>query len=178
METRDRINLRFWQGKGQNAAIAVMADRWFDRLADYFGRLSRRIDFDADPLELIDLLAWQRDIDRLPDEPEALYRKRVKYALLNAKDAGSSAGFARIWERLGLGEITQEERVDAVDWDVIRLRIDEAVFGRYLGLFDELIARYGRTCRRYVFESKATTPLELRGAEFSCEVINSTARAL
>jgi len=176
LPSRDRISLRFWQGKGRNATIAALADRWFDRLTEYVSRLTQKIDFDADPLELIDLLAWQRDIDRLPDEPEMLYRKRVKFALLNAGDAGSRAGFARIWERLGLGEISQRERADATDWDVIRLRIDEYVFGKYNGLFDDLIARYGRTCRRYVFESQATPVLELRGAGFSCEVINCTAR--
>lgn len=171
MQPRKSIQLRFWQNKGQLASIAAVADRWFDRITEYLSWLNSQIDAETAPLELLDLLAWQRDIDRLPGEDEKLYRRRVKYALANAKDAGSKAGFARIWERLGLGSIIQTERFDAENWDVIRLQIDEYVFGKYVGLFDTLIEQYGRTCRRYVFESKADTPSELRAAGFECEVL-------
>lgn len=176
MEPRKPIKLRFWQDKGQLNQIAAAADRWFGRITEYLSWLNSQIDPETAPLELLDLLAWQRDIDRLPGEDEELYRRRVKYALANAKDAGSKAGFARIWERLGLGSIVQTERFDAENWDVIRLQIDEFVFGKYAGLFDTLIEQYGRTCRRYVFESKADTPMELRAAGFECEVINSIAK--
>jgi Phage tail protein (Tail_P2_I). len=174
---RDRIGLRFWQDGGQLARIGKAADLWFDKITDYLSWLNRQIDADTAPLELLDLLAWQRDIDRLPGEDEDLYRRRVKYALVNAKDAGSKRGFERIWNRLGLGEIRQTERFDSENWDVIRLQIDEYVFGKYVGLFDTLLEQYGRTCRRYVFESQAVTPAEIRAAGFECEVFHNTARA-
>lgn len=174
---RDRIKLRFWQDGGQLNRIAKAADVWYDKVTEYLSWLNSQIDADNAPLELLDLLAWQRDIDRLPGEDEDLYRKRVKYALANAKDAGSKGGFERIWNRLGLGEIVQTERFDLENWDVIRLQIDEYVFGKYVGLFDTLISQYGRTCRRYVFESKAVTPLAIRAAGFECEVLYNTARA-
>ncbi len=169
MTPRDLINLRFWQGKGQNKALASLFDRWWDRLTEYLTWLTHQVDYENDPLELIDLLAWQRDITRLQDEDEELYRKRVKYALLNARDAGSKAGFARIWARLGLGSIEQTERFDDVEWDVIRLEVDAAVISRYNGLFDALLEQYGRTCRRYVFDGKETMPFLIRSAEFACD---------
>lgn len=176
MDARTPIKLRFWQNKGQLNQIADVAEKWFTRVTEYLSWLNSQIDAETAPLELLDLLAWQRDIDRLPGEDETLYRKRVKYALANARDAGSKAGFARIWERLGLGTLIQTERFDAENWDVIRLQIDEFVFGKYAGLFDTLLEQYGRTCRRYQFESRSTTPLEIRGAGFCCEVINTVAK--
>ena len=174
---RDRIQLRFWQDGGITLAkIAKAADVWYDKVTEYLSWLNSQIDADNAPLELLDLLAWQRDIDRLPGEDEELYRKRVKYALANAKDAGSKGGFERIWNRLGLGEIVQTERFDLENWDVIRLQIDEYVFGKYIGLFDTLLAQYGRTCRRYEWTSRAPVALGMRAYGFECHVENIIAR--
>lgn len=178
MEQREKIKLRFWQDQtgGTLNRIGNAAERWWSRITEYLSWLNSQIDAETAPLELLELLAWQRDIDRLPGEDEALYRKRVKYALANAIDAGSKSGFERIWNRLGLGEISQTERFDAENWDVIRLQIDEYIFGKYLGLFETLLSQYGRTCRRYEFESRAVTPLVIQSADFDCEVINNIAR--
>lgn len=179
MTERDRIRLRFWQDNGsggQLARIGQAADRWFDRITEYLSWLNSRIDPETAPLELLDLLAWQRDIERLESEDEDLYRLRVKYALANAGDAGSKAGFERIWKRLGLGRIVQTERFDTENWDVIKLQIDEFIFGKYNRLFDTLISQYGRTCRRYVFESIQVNPAEVRAAGFDCDVFFTLAR--
>lgn len=179
MENRKKIELRFWQNQtgGTLNRIGKAADQWWNRITEYLSWLNSQINAETAPLELLDLLAWQRDIDRLPGEDEDLYRKRVKYAFHNAVNAGSKAGFRQIWQNLGLGSISQTERFDAENWDVIRLQIDEYVFGKYLGLFETLLSQYGRTCRRYQFESRTVTPLVFQAAGFDCEVINSIAKA-
>ncbi len=175
MEIRDRIKLKFWMAAGELARLGQAIDGFYDAFQQRLEQLSGQIDPETAPLALVDLLAWERDIERMAGEDDALFRKRVKYALANAKDAGSKAGFARIWQRLGLGEITQTERFDPGNWDVIRLRMDESMFGHYVELLDSMIRQYGRTCRRYEFESIAVTPLGVRPFNFDCDIFNCKA---
>lgn len=176
---RDRIDLKFWQGAedGLLDTIARVADAAYDLLESRLAALPGETDPENADLKLVELLGWERDIDRFPGEPEALFRKRVKYALANAKDAGSRAGFARIWQRLDLGEIIQRERVDAENWDVIKLRVEEKVFALDERLLSRLITQYGRTCRRYEFESQINTELGVRTFDFDYITINSRATA-
>jgi len=76
----------------------------------------------------------------------------VKYAFLNAKDAGSKAGFIRIFERLGIGYVEIEERFDVENWDVIKIRLSDSQLAKKTELLNLIIRKYGRTCRRYTFE--------------------------
>ncbi|MGL6369376.1 phage tail protein [Aeromonas hydrophila] len=109
-----------------------------------------------DPLtcspSMLGLLAWERDITRFDGEPMALYRKRVKWAYLNARDAGDVAGFKRIFERLGLGWCELHERQADTDWDVITVEVTDSDAANNQALMTELIQHYGRTCRRYRFQ--------------------------
>ncbi|MFM5556711.1 phage tail protein [Aeromonas rivipollensis] len=110
----------------------------------------------VDPLtcskELLDLLAWERDIKRFKGEPLELFRKRVKYAFVNAQDAGELAGFKRIFERLGIGWCEIHERVAGADWDVIVVEVTDSALSSNQALMQALIQHYGRTCRRYRFQ--------------------------
>lgn len=110
----------------------------------------------VDPLtcsqELLELLAWERDIKRFKGEPLALYRKRVKYAFVNALDAGEAAGFKRIFERLELGKCEIHERIDGADWDVIMVEVTDSALSNNQPLMQGLIQHYGRTCRRYRYQ--------------------------
>jgi hypothetical protein len=109
-----------------------------------------------DPLtcspSMLGLLAWERDITRFDGEPMDLYRKRVKWAYLNARDAGDVAGFKRIFERLGLGWCELHERQADTDWDVITVEVTDSDAANNQALMMELIQHYGRTCRRYRFQ--------------------------
>ncbi|UOA08616.1 phage tail protein [Methylobacter sp. S3L5C] len=100
---------------------------------------------------ILNLLAYQRDIQRFKDEPLELYRKRVGFAYINAKDAGSKAGFIAIFARLGIGYIEIQERVDPVDWDVVLLRLSDSQISNNIELLQNIVETYGRTCRRYEF---------------------------
>lgn len=114
---------------------------------------------------ILALLAWQRDIERFKDEPMDIYRKRVAFAYVNAEDAGSTAGFIRIFERLGIGYLEIYERVDPVDWDVVLLRLSESQLSENTELLMRIIEKYGRTCRRYQLEIINPIPLAIDARE-------------
>ncbi|ELM3614822.1 phage tail protein [Aeromonas sobria] len=101
---------------------------------------------------MLSLLAWERDITRFKGEPLDLFRKRVKYAFINAQDSGEVAGFKRIFERLGIGWCELHERQDGTPWDVITIEVDDSALTQNQQLMETLIQHYGRTCRRYRFQ--------------------------
>lgn len=110
----------------------------------------------VDPLTcsvpLLELLAWERDITRFNGEPLSLWRKRVKYAFVNARDAGEVAGFQRIFARLGIGWCQVHERQEGAPWDVITIEVSDNSIAANQTLMQTLIQHYGRTCRRYRFQ--------------------------
>ena len=118
----------------------------------------------------LELMAWDRDIKRFEGEPLSLLRKRVKYAALNAKDAGSVAGFKRIFERLGIGIVAFKEREDEVQWDVCTIELTDSDISNNTKLVQTLIEQYGRTCRRYRFQVIYQTNLRVASGEFSHNV--------
>ncbi|MFQ2101869.1 phage tail protein [Aeromonas sanarellii] len=124
-----------------------------------------------DPLtcseSMLALIAWERDITRFKGEPLDLFRKRVKYAFINAQDAGEVAGFARIFERLGIGWCEQRERQEGTPWDVITIEVADSALADNQRLVETLIQHYGRTCRRYRFQVVYPVAGVLRPGEFS-----------
>jgi len=173
---RDKISLRFWMDAGPTlTGVAAVFESWWDKIETRLGWINRQIDPETAPLELVNLLAWERDVTRLNNEPETLFRLRVKYALANAKDAGCMAGFLRIWGRLNLGYLGQSERVDAENWDVIELEMTENLISQQPDLLTEIIRQYGRTCRRYTFVTITPVPATIRPIVFEHMVIQSAA---
>ncbi|QWL79691.1 hypothetical protein HQ395_13445 [Aeromonas hydrophila] len=125
-----------------------------------------------DPLtcseSLLALLAWERDITRFKGEPLDLFRKRVKFAFINARDAGGTAGFVDIFGRFDITLRAQMERIDGMDWDIILLLLDEHSDQLTERLTHELVKQYRRTCRRYEVGVTAFTDQQQLGcAEFS-----------
>ncbi len=101
---------------------------------------------------LLKLMAWDKDIERFNNEPLDLFRKRVKFAAINAKDSGSVAGFIRIFERLGVGFVQVNERLPERDWDIISIKLSDSQLSENFELLGTLIKHYGRTCRRYEYQ--------------------------
>ena len=166
-DIRNRIKLSIWKDKGDILKIAKAFDNYFDQVQSWLEELPGKMAAEVAPLPLLNLLAWGRDINRLPDETEERYRLRVKYALANAKDAGYKAGFERIWQRLGLGIIIQNERLDEVNWDVIELLMDEDLISFESPILNEIIRMYGRTCRRYTFSTITEVSADLLSFSFN-----------
>ncbi len=155
-----KIGLPFWLDGPELAKLKAAAQAWWTKVEGWLRWPLLQMDADTCHLTILDLLAWQRDITRFKGEPEPLYRLRVKYAFINAVDAGSTAGMKRILQRLGVGYVEIEERHPDRDWDVVLLQLSNTQLAENPELLRVLIQQYGRTCRRYDFVT--ITPVVLR----------------
>ncbi len=154
-----KLELPFWMAAGELSKLRAAAQSWWAKVEGWLRWPLQQMDADTCHLTILDLMAWQRDITRFSGEPESLYRKRVKYAFINAVEAGSTAGMKRILQRLGVGYVEIEERLPERDWDVVLLRLTDSQLARNAELLRVLIQQYGRTCRRYDFVT--ITPLAI-----------------
>ncbi|WP_238392824.1 hypothetical protein [Buttiauxella sp. 3AFRM03] len=152
MDNVPDIKLPVWMNKGEPLTLAHASQIWWDQVWKWLRFPLAQINADTCDESLLTLLGYQRDITRFPGEPLDLFRLRVKYAFQNAKDAASIAGFERIFRRLGVGHIEQHERVQGLDWDIIIIRLQDGQISGRRDLLNEIISKYGRTCRRYQFE--------------------------
>lgn len=143
------IKLPFWLDGDELEKLRLAAVAYWDNIETWLQWPLTQLDPLTCSIGILNLLAWQRDIERFKDEPLALFRKRVAFAYANAKDAGSKAGFIAIFERLGIGYLEIEERVDPVDWDVVLLHLSDSQLSENTELLLRIIEKYGRTCRRY-----------------------------
>jgi hypothetical protein len=155
-----KLGLPFWLDGPELAKLKAAAQAWWTKVEGWLRWPLLQMDADTCHLTILDLLAWQRDITRFKGEPEPLYRLRVKYAFINAVDAGSTAGMKRILQRLGVGYVEIEERHPDRDWDVVLLQLSNTQLAENPELLRVLIQQYGRTCRRYDFVT--ITPVVLR----------------
>lgn len=160
------INLPVWMNKGEPLTLAHASKTWWERVREWLAFPLAQIDVDTCDEQLLALLAYQRDVERFPGESLSLFRLRVKYAFVNAHDAGCIAGFARIFERLGIGKIQQLERQLQYEWDVILIRINDEQLSRDNALMMRLLRQYGRTCRRYFFDVLNSDSCKVSPGEF------------
>ncbi len=163
------INLKWWVSGKHPTNLINLITAWVEQVKAWLEFVATNDDPQTCEPEVLELLAWERRVNRLPNEPTWLFRNRVEYAFLNARDAGSTAGFVRIFERLGLGFVKLDERpVDqGRDWDVIILEMTGGELADNSALLSEVVNLYGRTCRRYEFTVTTVTPIVLGAGEFS-----------
>ncbi|WP_095155764.1 phage tail protein [Pseudomonas sp. Irchel 3E13] len=162
-----KLKLPFWLEGVELAKLRDASQAWWERVEDWLRWPLQQLDAETCHLTILDLLAWQRDITRFKGEPESLYRLRVKYAYINAVDAGSGAGMKRILVRLGVGYAEIEERDPGRDWDVIMLRLSDSQLSQNPELLRVLIQQYGRTCRRYDFITITPVTLQIAAVHFN-----------
>lgn len=154
-ENRFEIKLPFWMNKGEVSKVRSLFLKWWQIGLKIVQFPLNLFDEDTAPEWLINLIAYQRDIERFKGEPLDLFRKRVKYAFINAEEAGSVQGFKNIFERLGIGEVELIERFDEVNWDVIRLKLTDDQIAANNTLLTSIVRKYGRTCRRYEYYTES-----------------------
>lgn len=145
--------LPIWMDGPRAQALKATSERWWHLVA---GWLRSPFDFgDAltAPLPIVDLLAYQRGIERFSIEPERLYRLRVHHAYRNWQDAGTIAGMRRIFERLELPNRQLQDRVPGYDWDMYAVNITPEQLASEGDLLALLLQMYGRTCRRPLFRT-------------------------
>lgn len=172
----DALKLPSWMDKGEPAKLLNAARSYWQQASEWLHWPLQQWDAESCPLALLNVLAYQRDIERFNGEPLSLYRKRVKYAFINAVDAGSTAGFIAIFERLGIGAVQLRERQPGYDWDVILVRINDEQLSTWNTLMMNLVRQYGRTCRRYTFDVMNTAAIPVHSGQFDHDATCYTAR--
>ena len=162
-----KLELPFWLDAGELAKLKASAQAYWEKVEGWLQWPLLQLDPETCHLTVLDLMAWQRDITRFSGEPESLYRLRVKYAFVNAVDAGSTAGLKRILMRLGVGVVEIDERMADRDWDVVLLRLSDSQMSQNPELLRVLVQQYGRTCRRYDFVTITRVPFYMAVADFN-----------
>ncbi len=145
----ENIELPTWLTGVNAKALTKAANGFWQQLESYLMWWLEQIHNETEALPILDLLAWERGIERLPGEDITLYSKRVKHGIANSKDAGSTVGMQRIFRRLGFGFVEFNERIEGLDWDMIEIAMVESEFSGKQDLVNSIIKQYGRTCRRY-----------------------------
>lgn len=145
------LKLPFWLSGPRAQSLRRSAETWWKDSLQYF-----RSPFDWDalnaPLDVVDLLAYERGIERCDYEPEDIYRRRVHYAFINAKDAGTAAGMVAIFERLGVPVEGIDERLEGHDFDEYRVRFGPKNYADNKVWLAKVVQQYARTCRRPLIE--------------------------
>ncbi|WP_392551243.1 hypothetical protein RHO14_07030 [Orbus wheelerorum] len=147
-----KVNLPIWLNKGEVIKFKNALVKFWEKLEECLLFPIKQSDPETCDERLLFLFAYQRDIKRLSNEPLSLFRKRIKYAFINAQDSASVIGFKNIFMRLGIGTVEILERQKGYDWDVIILRVSDSQLSQNQTLINEIVRQYGRTCRRYNFE--------------------------
>lgn len=166
-----RLALPFWMDDGEPKTILAAARKFWAQVYSWVTWPVNQFDPLTCPEPLLNLMAYDRDITRFNNEPLSLFRKRVAFAFINARDAGSIAGFIAIFERLGIGYVELLERQPDIDWDVIIVRVSDSQLAANPELMLQIIRQYGRTCRRYQFEVLTNLKLFINGGSESREYI-------
>ncbi|WP_268799073.1 phage tail protein [Pseudomonas huanghezhanensis] len=162
-----KFELPFWLNGPELNKLKAAAHGWWTKVEQWVQWPLLQMDPETCHMNILDLLAWQRDISRFRGEPEALYRLRVKFAFINSVDAGSTAGLMRILNRLGVGYVEIEERLEERDWDVVLLRLTDSQLSDNPELLRVIVQQYGRTCRRYDFVTITPVALLVAVADFN-----------
>jgi len=173
MSELDNIKLPTWLSGVDAKALANVAQTYWQTVESYLLWWLDQLDEENAALPILDLLAWERGINRLDGESIELYSLRIKHAVANSEDAGNGIGMERIFKRLGFGYIKINERVPTYDWDMVEVAMMEDEFNGKQDLVEELIKQYGRTCRRYFLSVLSVINAYVVGGlvEFDKEVV-------
>lgn len=170
-----KLKLPFWLEGVELTKLKNAAQSWWEKVEQWLNWPLLQIDAETCHMTVLDLLAWQRDIQRFQGEPETLYRLRVKYAFINAVEAGSTAGMIRIFQRLGIGYVEIQERLPDQDWDIVSLLLSDSQLSENPVLLRVLIQQYGRTCRRYEFSTITPVSMGVCLVEFNDDQVTLSA---
>ncbi|MGT3071951.1 phage tail protein [Pseudomonas putida] len=170
-----KLKLPFWLEGVELTKLKNAAQSWWEKVEQWLNWPLLQIDAETCHMTVLDLLAWQRDIQRFQGEPETLYRLRVKYAFINAVEAGSTAGMIKIFQRLGIGYVEIQERLPDQDWDIVSLLLSDSQLSENPVLLRVLIQQYGRTCRRYEFSTITPVSVGVCLVEFNDDQITLSA---
>ena len=168
--------LRWWMAGPEAKALAKASGDYWARPEDWLGQATDQLDIATCTSEALRAHAADRQIARLPGEPEDLWRKRVLHAVTVARESGSRAGLEAILDAYGVLGYSILERQPGVDWDIIEVRLDpDQLNGATTTLLDRIFHEWGRVCRRYVVTHITEAPTYLIGSEVTEMTYNGVA---
>ena len=141
--------LPFWMNGPRAQSLVRTSKRWWELAESYIRLPLTTFDVLTCELGFVDLIAYQRGIDRYAGESEHFYRLRVHHALRNAQVAGTPVGMAQIFSNLELPTPTFKERMPNRDWDMTRVTFSGRDYARLHVEIDFILRAYWRTCRRF-----------------------------
>lgn len=170
--------LHYWLAKPASELdqLRQASVAFWQRLAGMLAWPAAQLDPMTAELELVHLLAWERDVQQIPEETETIYRTRVKFALLFAKGAGSKNGWIDMFHKLGTPWISIDERTDATNWDVVSLQLLDSDLAGKQNLISYITRKYGRTTRRYEYATIASIPLVTPPNDFALDSLTGMAK--
>lgn len=148
------IKLPCWLSGDNVQALKRVSERWWNTCADYIRLPLTTFDPLTCELAFVDLLAFQRGIDRTACETEYHYRLRVHHAMRNARAAGTPAGMNTIFRNLELPEAEYLERSPEYEWDMTKLTFPSRDYVSLRCEIDHALNTYWRTCRRFAVHQK------------------------
>ena len=163
-----QITLPFWMSKRELKKLKDASQSFWEKVEMWFRISLTKFDLMTCDLIIVDYVAWERKIERLENENELIYRKRVDYAFVNAEDAGMTAGIYRIFDRLGVPIYDIKERQPDRDWDIVTLELDGDTLAGQKELINLLIQTYGATCRRYEYNVTNNLPHYTHYGQMTC----------
>ena len=143
------ITFKHWMAKGELAKFARAMTAYWRHVQAALELPLRRFDPLTAPLELVKLVAWERDVESLDKEPENIFRLRVTHAFRFAKDGGDVKGFVEMLHTLGVNFAVLHERQPEIDFDIITIETGSSDLANNAYLIHSVIRQYCRTCRRY-----------------------------
>lgn len=170
------MTLPFWMSEGEPGTLLRVMRRYWALVYSWITWPINQFDPLTCSESILPLIAWDRDVTRFNGESLELFRRRVAFAFVNARDAGSVEGFINIFARLGIGSVELRERQPGIDWDVILVRVTDGQLADSPELMLQIIRQYGRTCRRYQFEVITTKKIVFRAGWDQGEYICYPAR--
>ena len=81
-----------------------------------------------------------------------------------------------MFEKIGTPWITIDERVSETDWDVVSLQLLDSDLAERNNLIDNICRQYGRTTRRYQYDTIASMPLIAPPNDFALDSLTGFAK--
>lgn len=145
-------SLPLWMDGANAQAFKSLMNQWWGKVGVWADFGSTSFDVLTCALEFVDLIAFQRGIDRYAGEAEGFYRLRVHHALRNARAAGTPAGMTKVFENLQFPKPEFIERLPQYDWDMTKVRIPSRDYADAT-LREQIhftLSAYWQTCRRFI----------------------------
>lgn len=159
-------NLPIWMDGPNARAFKSLMTNWWEQVGLWARLPVTTFDVLTCDIRFVDLIAYQRGIDRYAGELEGFYRLRVHHAWRNAIAAGTPAGMTQVFDNLALPVPEFTERLPQYDWDMTKVRIPSRDYADAT-LREQIhftLSVYWQTCRRFVVVQRTNMDGAIYGA--------------